>query len=786
MREFAWDGSKGANARAAQAFLDRSSPQPCVLSLRDGTRNPLSGLQNMSQVSARPPAATVRSLIPNPRRRRSARAGGDNTRPHHDILRPGHNVWRVAKADRAAVLIDGAAFFRAARASMRQAQRNVFIVGWDIDSRCRLVGEDCRADDGLPESFAEFMSALTRERPELTFHLLLWDYSVVYALERELFPTLALHWTTPRQVRLCLDDELPLGSAHHQKIIVVDDAVAFVGGLDLTIRRWDTSDHALDNPRRTDPAGVAYPPFHDVHSVVDGAAARGIAELVRARWAQASLDFPSEITPEGDPWPEGVAPDLTGVDVGIARTLPVYGGHPEVREIEALYCDSIAAAQRSIYIENQYVASPKVGEHLVRILSQRPTLETVIVTPREYGSWIETRTMRDGRIRFAAMVQQAGVADRVRLLYPEVHAGDQTVATMVHSKVCIIDDVLLRIGSANINNRSMGTDTECDIAIQARDATQREQIAGIRNRLLADHCGVKADDVAGILAHGGSLIRAADTLSGNGHRLRPVEDGAPDPEEIALPIRELVDPEHPLVPELSIGGIKARLSRVQMSTLLKIGLAAVLVLMLPLIWQYTSLSTLAAPETVRAGLLRVADNTWTLPAVIGIFILAGLVAFPITVLIAVTAATFGPLRGFAYAGTGALASALVVYLLGAWAGKDMVRDLLGPRLDRIRRRIVNQGVIAVALIRLVPVAPFTFINLVAGASQIRLHEYLIGTVLGMAPGLVVMSALGAQLFEILANPTAGNIALLGAFVVGWIVLSVGIQFFISKVRRAES
>jgi uncharacterized membrane protein YdjX (TVP38/TMEM64 family) len=167
-----------------------------------------------------------------------------------------------------------------------------------------------------------------------------------------------------------------------------------------------------------------------------------------------------------------------------------------------------------------------------------------------------------------------------------------------------------------------------------------------------------------------------------------------------------------------------------------------------------------------------------------IFIVAGLVVFPVTVLIAVTAATFGTVLGFLYAAGGALGSALALYLVGAWVGKDLLLDLLGPRLDRIRRRIVDRGVIAVAVVRLVPVAPFTFVNLVAGASQIRLHEYLIGTLLGMAPGLVVMSALGPQVFEILAHPTLGNVALLGAGVIGWIALSIGIQVVISKLRRA--
>ncbi|HEY0439590.1 MAG TPA: phospholipase, partial [Xanthobacteraceae bacterium] len=331
----------------------------------------------------------------------------------------------MEKADRAAVLIDGANFFLAVREALRQAKRNVFIVGWDIDSRTRLVGEDCQPDDGMPVSFVEFLSALVHERPDLTVHLLLWDYSVVYALERELFPTLALHWSTPRQVRLCLDDELPIGSSHHQKIIVVDDAVAFSGGLDLTIRRWDTSDHSLDNPDRVDPSGKPYRPFHDVQAVVDGKAARALAELVRARWARASCDVPTEVEPLGDPWPASIAPDFRNIRVGIARTLPAYDGEPEIREVEALFRDTIGSAERSMYIENQFFTCGAIAEALAKALRRRPELEALIVGPQHYDSWIETHTMRNGRIRVKRMLDAAGVADRVRLAYPDVRNAQQ-------------------------------------------------------------------------------------------------------------------------------------------------------------------------------------------------------------------------------------------------------------------------------------------------------------------------------------------------------------------------
>ena len=255
------------------------------------------------------------------------------------LLKPGVNVWRVEDAARAAVLVDGAAYFRAVREALIRARHSVIIVGWDIHSRTRLVGETGRAEDGFPEPLADFLSALVRRRPELNVCLLLWDYSMLYAMERELFPTLTLRWSTPRQVRFCLDNAVPLGSAQHQKLIVVDDAIAFTGGLDVTIRRWDTPAHKIDNPHRVDLAGKQYRPFHDVQMLVDGAAAGALAQIARARWASVAAEEVAPSQPDGDPWPLSVSPDFTDSRIGIARTEPHYIDRRETREVEQLFLE---------------------------------------------------------------------------------------------------------------------------------------------------------------------------------------------------------------------------------------------------------------------------------------------------------------------------------------------------------------------------------------------------------------------------------------------------------------
>lgn len=696
------------------------------------------------------------------------------------ILQRGRNVWRLEHADRMAVLIDGAAFFRAVREALHKAQRSVFIVGWDLHSRARLVGETDTADDGHPAEFADFLAALVRERRDLVVHLLLWDYSVLYANERELFPRLTLGWNTPERVRFALDDAVPFGSSQHQKLVVVDDAVAFSGGLDLTIRRWDTPAHELDNPHRTDAAGKPYRPFHDVQAMVSGMAARALGGIARARWMCATGERVRSVLVDGDSWPESVTPDFADVAVGIARTQPRYDGQEEVREVERLFFDSIDAAERSIYIENQFLTCAKVAERLAQRLRACRALEVLIVAPRTHHSWLEAHVMRNGRIRFMRIVREAGVGDRVRLVYPEVARDGRTTDTMIHSKVMVIDDVLLRIGSANLNNRSMGTDTECDLAIEASNEDERRMIARIRDRLLGEHCGVEAEDVAAALDKSGSLLATAEQLTRNGHSLRDVADGEAGEGDVAGYIESVADPERPVAAEAFLEAMLGPRHRPRRSLIKVVG-AALVILALTLSWHYTPLSRLAEPEIVHSSLAAFAQNPWAPLLVVGTFIAGGFLAFPVTILIAATAAAFGPWPGFAYAATGVFASAILTYALGARLGKEALRNVLGPRLNRIRRRIARKGVIAVATIRLVPVAPFTVVNLVAGASAIRPLDYVAGTVLGMLPGLIVLSVLGHQILRILIHPTPGDVALLLAAVVGWIAVSIGLQILVSKL-----
>jgi phospholipase D1/2 len=717
-------------------------------------------------------------LEPDEVRTKPCRGPGLRTTMESRILLPGRNVWRIEQAARAAVLVDGAAFFGAVRRAFLNAQRSIFVVGWDIDSRTRLVGDDNDASDGYSPVLVEFLAELVATRPDLHVYLLLWDYSLVYAMERELFPRLSLQWRTPDRVTLCMDDAVPFGSSQHQKLIVVDDALAFSGGLDLTLRRWDTCEHKADNPDRVDASGRCYSPFHDVQMMVDGRAAEALAVLARRRWCRAYGTEPA-LEPRGDPWPQTVPPHFADVEVGIARTQPAFEQQAHVREVEALFLDSIDCATRSIYIENQFVTSLTIAERLARRLDECPQLEIVVVSPRVYDSWVVSQTF--GQERAHALRTLTPFRDRVRVMYPAVEENGKSVGTMVHSKVMVVDDRLLRVGSANLNNRSMAVDTECDLVIEARTDAERAAIANIRNLLLGDHCGVGADAVAAMLVRRGSLVAAVDRLSSNGHRLRPIDDPDPHDSELAEALTGILDPAKPL----SLGGVWQRVGdRLSAKIVAGIAVAGVIVL-LTLLWHLLP-PEIASRDRVQALLSSASESAFAPLLVMATYVVAGVVAFPVLVLIVATAAIFGPWFGFVYAVLGVIASALFTYLIGRWLGRDLLHRALGARCERVRKEMDKRGVLAVAAIRLVPVAPFTVVNLMAGACSIALIDYVAGTLIGMLPGLIVISALGHQVAAMLTTLSVRDAAVLALLVLAWLTLVLGAQALVGRWKRQAS
>jgi phosphatidylserine/phosphatidylglycerophosphate/cardiolipin synthase-like enzyme/uncharacterized membrane protein YdjX (TVP38/TMEM64 family) len=710
------------------------------------------------------------------------------------FLIEGDTCWKRARAPRAAALVDASDYFSALRSSLLKAERSIYILGWELNSRTCLRGAGPPADRA-PVEIGKLLRWLLRRRRKLRIKILLWDHSVFYAVQRELFPRWMFGWRKPRRVDILLDSHLPFGAAHHEKVVVIDDKVAFCGGMDLTLRRWDTREHRPTDSRRLDPNGRPYVPVHDVQLVVDGEAAEALAQRARERWQHAGGKPTKAVNGDvGDRWPNGVQPDFERVPLGIMRTLGAIDQIPEIREVERATVHALGRAEKLVYIENQYITAKSAADALLERMRARPELEAVIVSSCKQRGWLEAETMGTGCQLFMAKFDEPGVRERIQFVYPYVVAqrGEQVedvaadesgrFPVHVHAKVLIVDDRFLRIGSSNLNNRSMGFDTECDVGIEPATPTHRRAIAAIRNRLIAEHWGADEHAVARALAGDVPLAEALPALIGQGRGVAPIERA-----EVAPGIvMQLGDPEAVVTAELLVTELAGERARPYLTWALWAGavlLAAVAVFLLarslPVDWA-------RAAEPLRKTIESLRGSPYRVPLVLLAFVAGSIVSFPILVMIGATVIALGPVLGFVVAAVGALLAATVTFALGHLIGRKVLHRWFGAKAQRLESALEGRGIIAVALIRKVPVAPFTIVNMLVGASgSVPYHEFIIGTAIGMLPGIATFAVVGDRAMEVWRDPTPLNIALIGGAVVVWIGVVLGTQRLSNRFRNKK-
>ncbi|MCD6074067.1 MAG: phospholipase D/Transphosphatidylase, partial [Rhodospirillales bacterium] len=470
------------------------------------------------------------------RKRDTMSAPGTTTSPGN-FFKPGANCWRHEQASRFAILVDGEAFFSAARAAMRRAERRIVILAWDFDSATYLRPHR-RGARRLP--VGEFLHNLVEERPDLEIFILVWWGSVFYGANRDFPISFGTEWWSHPRIHFRLDDHHPIGACHHQKIIVIDDKIAFSGGMDLTQGRWDSARHTPDNCHRQEP-DAPYGPVHDIQSLFDGDAARAMTELVRERWRLVTGETLEPVVTRSNPWPRRVLPRLRNIRVAIARSQPPFNEQPEVREVEALNMDMLRAAKRLIYIEQQYYTINAINELLCEHLQREDGPEIVIVMNDISSGWIEQKAMFGNRDSLFTLLRRADRFGRLRTVTP-VCQINPLVKIKVHSKVTIVDDRYLRIGSSNFNHRSLGFDTECDIAIGDDSSDTQQAIRTFSHRLLGEHMGVRPRRVARAIRRHGSVVRAIDALNVGKRRMVAFPDAEFDGEVAFTPGSALIDP----------------------------------------------------------------------------------------------------------------------------------------------------------------------------------------------------------------------------------------------------
>jgi phospholipase D1/2 len=471
------------------------------------------------------------------------------------LLQVGSTCFRRVPCNEAALLVDASDYYRAFCQAAQTAERRLLLAGWQFDSGVHLLrGEDARAmaAAGLPSEFLPFLDALCRRRPELEVLILAWDFNPVFALEREWLQQAVFGLGSPRNLRFRFDSHHPPGASHHQKIAIVDDRLGFAGGIDLANSRWDDRAHTVDNPLRVT-KGAPQKPYHDTMVAVTGPAACELEGLFIRRWHAATGETLEPLCTRGKPERaafEGALP-IEASEVGICRTERSQSSL--VSEILALYERAIACAEHSIYIETQYFTARAIHDALAARMkaTDRPALDLVLVMPLGADTPKERLVLGAAQERLLRSLSRTAERHGSRFrAYCSAAAGSEPATrkpTFIHSKVLVVDDRLLAVGSANLTNRSLLLDTELTLAFEdsAENGRLSRSIAAIRAELLGEHAGVAADRE---FFGGRDLTRRLDALAAPGQsRLfpRPIDQELATSDPV-LRLEHLFDPDKPL------------------------------------------------------------------------------------------------------------------------------------------------------------------------------------------------------------------------------------------------
>jgi uncharacterized membrane protein YdjX (TVP38/TMEM64 family) len=198
------------------------------------------------------------------------------------------------------------------------------------------------------------------------------------------------------------------------------------------------------------------------------------------------------------------------------------------------------------------------------------------------------------------------------------------------------------------------------------------------------------------------------------------------------------------------------------------------------LWRWTALADWFSVNALSAWARQLEHSTFTPLWVLLVFLIAAQVFFPITVLSLATVLTFGPVIGTLYSTLGALLGGLVTYFIGRLLGEARLCTVAGPRVKKLRALIQDHGLATSVTIHILPVAPFTLVNLFSGASGLRLRDFIVGTLIGHLPGAVSVIVFHSQLRRVLRSPNAVNIAVLALVVAA---LSVAVLWVQAQIRK---
>lgn len=374
-------------------------------------------------------------------------------------------------------LVDGQVILKEMYEAMDAAQTSIYIVIWFLSPEFRMIRE------GEENDFHQFLSIVARKAETIDVRIVLWPGSMVGKCSaRKVKKARQTLLAANPKIKVLLDTHEHLSHCHHQKALVIDERLAYVGGIDPTlfdVDRWDTSIHPFRSGLN----------WHDVHWRLEGPCVADVAANFAQRWNASRSDDPVVLGPPP-------APLAGGVDAQVQRTVPrgIYSFAPGgIFGIAHAYRHAIRNAKRFIYMENQYLWSPDITNALCEAIERgkKTGLRIALMLPAHpnVGKSDSDRHIQElldadagaGVFRAYTLYTSEWNQKKDRYQYRPVY---------VHAKVAVIDDQWATAGSANLNGRGMATDTEINVSV-ADGATAQ----ALRLRLWSEHLACTEDEL---------------------------------------------------------------------------------------------------------------------------------------------------------------------------------------------------------------------------------------------------------------------------------------------------
>lgn len=671
---------------------------------------------------------------------------------------------------------DSASYYTALHDVFSRARHRILIVGWAFDDCIRLMRSD-DPDSSDSGTLGESLTRIAESRPHVQVQICVWHAPPVFSGDHHISAT--FRKAAARLPNLTVSFVSPAShfNSRHEKYVIVDDVLAFVGGIDLTHERWDTERHMATHEGRVNPQGEHYTPYHDMQVALSGPVVHDLYTI-----AANDLDLEGDWSPADHAlWPEAVPADAhnTPIMLALTRSDP----DPEqnsTQQIKAVYHAMINSASEFIYIENQYFSSDSVTQALSQQLQREDGPEVVIVLPRELPDTLGRLTMGVNASMHLSQLLESDVHGRLGI-FNLVAPDDPNVDVKVHSKLMLVDGRCLTIGSANINQRSFNFDVELNMVLDAQESDSPTCVQELEDRMLAQRTGLSVEDWHQAVEQNANSKSAA--MRARAQTWSGLQEGQDFLTPGAVP-REVMDyfdmdhapPAEAVLHKMSKSTaleVSLRAKKVILAAAIAVGVIG-LVFLLSRFDIRSALSFEMSFDQVMRGVDGLSERNPVVAGLlsIGVFWLAISLFVTITVPIVFFSAVHGPWWGIFYSSLGVLSGGALYYVLGLLLhdskrlGKIEVVRRAKVQLEKVK----PYGTWAVAISRMVPTGPFLVVNFVTGAVGFTLGQFVVGSLIGLLPGIVALSLFGEAIRNVFTDPSIVSVS--------WFVVLVAAYFLI--------